>query len=447
MMTQHSESPSDVAAFHAAYDHLKPALPGAGWLRELRHVAMTRFLSLGLPGRRAEQWRYADLSPLRKGSFSPVTLAQETEQARIDAAAVPGLDGPRLVFINGRFQRALSRMEGLPADLAPQSLREVLITGGGSLRDLITDLRDGDAFDQLNTAMMSEGVVIDVPKGLKVETPVEIVYLVDDADDRAAHLRVVVRLGEGASLKLIESFKGDDSRFFTNLITQTTIADDAHLTLIRRQHEGAGTVHISRIYATLGRGALAVHHLATGGQSARHELRADFTTEGGDVRYQGIQLARPHQTLDTLTFLDHAVPDCTSDQAYRGVLAADAVASFQGKVLVRRDAQKTDAKQKSDSLLLDRSATSNAKPELEIYADDVQCAHGSTVGELSTDQLFYLMARGLSPLEAKAMLVEAFIAALCDGVPDEAARNAFIETARGWLQDPDVPALAVKEAS
>ncbi|GEQ98726.1 Fe-S cluster assembly protein SufD [Iodidimonas gelatinilytica] len=436
---------SDISGFQKAYDTTRPALPGGGWLQELRHIAMTRFMSLGLPGRKLESWRYADLKALRKTPFQPVTKAPEADIAAIEKAAIAGLDAPRLVFVNGRFSRPLSRLHTLPADLAPKSLRDVLMLGGGSIRDLVMDLRDGDAFDQLNTAMMSEGVVIEVPEGMQVKTPIEIVYLVTDADNGAAHLRNVIRLGQGASLTVVESFAGDDSRFFTNQITQTTLADGADLTLLRRQHEGSGTVHVSRTYATLGKARFQMASIASGSASARHELRADVTTEGGHVGYEGIQLARAGQVLDTLTFMDHAVPSCTSTQTYRAVLAGQSKAAFQGKVLVRRDAQHTDARQKADSLLLDRAAEASTKPELEIYADDVQCAHGATVGELDADQVFYLMARGLAPDEARALLVEAFVAELCGNIANEPVRDAFLADARNWLTSANSAMDAPKE--
>ncbi len=430
MMTQ---TPSHIADFKRAYETAGPAFPGGKQLGGMRDQAMERFLSLGLPVRKAENWRYFDLTPLRDQAYSPALTLPTATLAMIDEAAVPGLEAPRLVFVNGRFSRTLSDMDRLPDTITCESLHQRLLDGDDTINRLGLDLADGDAFDQLNTAMLAEGLVIDVPDGVKVDQPLELVYLTSKADGLASHLRLVIRMGKGAELRLAETIIGDDSRAFTNLITQITLADDARLICTRRQLEGSQTVHVSRNHVTLGDALYELAQISTGGKSARHELLATFTSEGGHVEYKNVQLAGEGQIHDTLTLFDHAVPQCTSMQTYRGVLDKGSKASFQGKVLVRQDAQKTDARQKADSLILDRSAEANAKPELEIYADDVQCAHGATVGELSQDQLFYLNSRGLSPREAKAVLVEAFIAELCESVEPEPVRNAFLADARTWL--------------
>lgn len=430
MMTQTS---SHITDFKRAYETAGPAFPGGKQLETMRDQAMERFLSLGFPVRKAENWRYADLSPLREAAYAPALTLPTATQDMVNGIAIPDLGGLRLVFINGRFSRTLSDIDVLPDGVICDSLHQRLLDDDGAIDALNLDLTDGDAFDQLNTAMLAEGLVIDVPDGVKPDKPLELVYLTNKADGLASHLRLVIRLGKGAELRLVETITGDDSRAFTNLITQVTLADGARLVAARRQIEGGQTVHVSRNHVTLGNSLYELAQIVTGGKSARHELLATFTAEGGHVDYKNVQLAGEAQTHDTQTLFDHAVPYCTSTQSYRGVLDQGSKASFQGKVLVRPNAQKTDARQKADSLILDRSAEANAKPELEIYADDVQCAHGATVGELDQDQLFYLAARGLSPREARAVLVEAFIAELCEAIESEPIRNAFLSDAHSWL--------------
>lgn len=423
----------DSTAFESAWEAAKPGLPGGGWLQEMRLVAFNRYKTLGLPGAKAENWRYADLKPLRRAPFGSETELREIDGNLLEANGVDGLDGPRFVFVNGRLSLAHSRMGGLPEGLTVRGLRQTLTFGGQSLAPIFADLAGGDAFDQLNTALMGDGCLIEARPGIRCEQPIEILHLAAGDDHKAVHVRNIIRLHDGASLTVIESFGGEDAPHFVHDLSQILLSDGADLKLYRRQRQGRRLSHLARSYVTLGAARFHLTSLNMGGASAREEVRVDFTCPKGEADLDVIQLAGGGQTLDCNLLVDHAEPACASRQRYRGVVAADGRASIEAKVLVRRDAQKTDARQHLKSLLLDRTAEANAKPELEIYADDVLCAHGATAGEIDADQQFYLESRGLDPEAARALLIEAFVADLLDAVSNESLRAECLGDVRGWL--------------
>jgi len=401
-----------------SFEDARGRLPGGSGVAALRQGAIERFAALGLPGRKVEEWRYADLKPLARTAFVPANDAGAIDESALDSLRIAGIDGPVLVFVNGRFDRSRSRIEDT-AGLSVRSLAESIAEEEDSLAPRLAELDEADALVQLNTAMMVDGYVIDIAAGTRLDQKVQILSYVTGAEGAAAHLRNLIRVGDGAHAEIVETYGGDETGYFVNAVSQVSLADGAELALCRRQREGRSAVHLGRSFVTMGAATLDVTTLSSGAASARQELRVEFTSQDGKLRYDGIQLAAGKQTLDTRTIMDHAQGRTESDQRYRGVLAAGGRGAFEGKVLVRRHAQKTVAEQQSASLLLDRSAEADAKPELEIYADDVKCAHGSTVGELDADQFFYLVSRGLSPEQAKAVLVEAFVAELLGEVESD----------------------------
>lgn len=434
-----ARAPFDISPFVSAFETVRGDLPGSDWVPRLRAGAIERFAALGLPGRKAEEWRYTDLKPLNDRAFAPANDRGAIDPEALAALRIDEADGPLLVFVDGMLDHGASQIADLPAGVSVKSFADALSDddgeGDGQARAALEDLSDTDALAQLNTAMMRDGAIIEIADGAGVDRPIQIVHHAAGGDGAAAHIRNLIRLGDGASAKIVETYAGGDGATMTNAVTQIALAKDAALELATRQRQGPNALHIAKTVARLGRNArLSASALAYGGRSARHELRVTVAEEGAHIAFAGVQLAAPRQSLDLLTHFDHAVGGAISDQAYRGVLQARARASFQGKVLVRRDAQLTDAQQQSDSLLLARTAEANAKPELEIYADDVKCAHGSTVGELSADQIFYLTARGVAPEEAKALLTEAFVTQVLDRIAIAPVRAAFVAEARDWLR-------------
>lgn len=414
------------------FEDLRGRLPGRTEVKALRQSAIERFAALGLPGRKVEEWRYADLKPLSRTAFAPANDAEAIDEAALDSLRIGELEGPVLVFVNGRFDRARSRLEEA-AGLRVRSLAEVIAEEEDSLAKRLAGLDEADALIQLNTAMMADGYVIDIAPDTRLDHTVQILFYMTGADGAAAHMRSLVRVGKEARARIVETYGGDETAYLVNAVSQISLADGATLELRRRQKEGRNAVHLARSFVSMDAANLDVGTLSLGAASARQELRVDFTSEGGQARFDGIQLAAGKQVLDTRTFMDHRQGHSESEQRYRGVLAAGARGAFEGKVLVRRHAQKTVAEQQSASLLLDRTAEADAKPELEIYADDVKCAHGSTVGELDADQLFYLTSRGLSPEQAKTILVEAFVAELLGESANDPLATALRADMRSWM--------------
>lgn len=420
-----------VAAWEAARDHL----PGdADWTRDLRGAAIDRFRTLGLPNPRMEAWKYTKLSPLNQAAFVPAEGPEIISGRDVGDLVIEGLDGPELVFVNGRWDGDLSRTVDLPDGCRLVDLAEALAADDAEVRALLSAVHDDDALTQLNTAMMRDGFLLHVAGGVTLDAPLQVIHVAHEAARQAAHTRLLVVLEAGAAATVIETFAGDDDAYWTNTVLQARIGENAALTHWKRQREGRNAVHVARGFVHLDAGArYRSLTLSTGAEIARNETRVAMAGPAADARLAGVQLARSGQSLDTLTFVDHAVADTTSGQTFKAVLARQAKTAFQGKVLVQPDAQHTDARQSSNNLLLDRSAEANTKPELEIYADDVQCAHGATVGELSADALFYLTSRGLDPEAARALLVDAFIADVLEAIEDETVRQAFAADAAGWM--------------
>ncbi|MBK1637475.1 Fe-S cluster assembly protein SufD [Rhodothalassium salexigens DSM 2132] len=392
------------------------AFAGLGGASAQRRAAYDRFRSLGLPSRRQEDWKYTDLAGLDRARLAPAATGPAV------SAPVAGLDGPLLVLTNGRVDADASRMGDLPAGLEIVTDGEPASTGADN------------ALAALNAAFAPQAVHVRVADGAAIDRPLQLLYRVTDADACAAHVRVRVALGARAALTLVERFEGDASAYWQNQVLD--VAGETGSTLIHAlfQAEGPRSVHSGLTRVALAGGArYRRFDLQTGAEIARNEVHVAATEAGAHADIRVAQMARAGQSLDTRSYLDHRVADTTSDQGARAVVDAQGRTAFQGKVHVARDAQRTDAQQQSKAILLDETAEANTKPELEIYADDVVCAHGATVGQLDAAALFYLVQRGLPLAEAKALLIEAFVADLFGDLDDDTLRDAFVAAAQVWF--------------
>lgn len=417
------------AGFLARYEGLKDLLPGARrpWLNTLRADAAAHFATSGLPTRRVEAWKYTDLAPIAQASFAEPLTA-------VDSAVklAPALAGARAVFVDGRFRADLSTLAGLGFSL--RSLALHLGETEGRLGALARPATE--PFAALNTMLFEDGLLVDVPDGVdggvlelqSVATPSERPF--------AFHPRHLIRLGRGAKLAILERAQASGAaRYLHNPIFEIEIAEGASLTHGRIQQEAAGAFHLSTIYATVAAGGTYDNFtVAAGALLARNEIHAALIGPGATCHMNGAQLVGDGQTADTTTSLDHAAPGCASRQTYKTVLTGRSRGVFQGKILVRRPAQKTDGYQMNQALLLSDDAEMDSKPQLEIYADDVKCSHGATVGALDPDQLFYLRARGIPAMRARAILVEAFLHEAVETVSNETLRAALLQAVDGWWQ-------------
>ncbi len=420
----------------------KAGLPGgcAAWLGTVRARALERFADLGFPTRRVEQWKFTDLRPLSRTAFAPAPR-RANGIARDDVAAYEpdGLECHLMVFVDGYFRADLSRVGGLPAGARLTSLAEALDAEPGLLEEHFAGAGgDGEQpFVALNTAFMADGAVLMLDDGVALERPVHLLFVGTAGEaPGAAHVRNVVVAGAGSSATVIETYAAPaPAVYWTNAVTDVVAGAGAAIRHVKLQAESRDAFHVAATRATLaGNSVYDNFTAALGGRLARNEIDAVLDGEGAECRLGGVTLARGRQHLDTTTLIDHAKPDCVSDEHYRSVLDDSAHGVFQGRIVVRPGAQKTNANQLNKNLLLSRAAQVDSKPELEIRADDVKCSHGATTGESDADALFYLRSRGIGAELARSLLIEAFVSEIVDSVEDAGLRAHLWGAVAGWLR-------------
>jgi Fe-S cluster assembly protein SufD len=411
-------------SFLHRYEGLADRLPGARnpHVRALRDAAAETLRAGGLPSRRVEAWRYTDLNPMLRAEF---------REALTEVDSTPGLPpsraSHRAVFVDGRFRADLSLLDGLPgtaalsdvlADVAPR-----LNTVAAAAQPMVT----------LNTLLFEDGLVLDVAEGVEAGR-LELLSIASGEAPITFHPRHLIRLARGASLTLIESaISPAGTRHLHNPVFEIEVAQDAKLSHIRVQQESETAYHLAHIGVRVAEGGIYDGFvLNAGGSISRSETHLALEGPRAAAHLNGAQLVADGQLADTTTALDHVAPNCASRQTVKTVLAGRSRGVFQGKILVRREAQKTDGYQMNQALLLSDEAEIDSKPQLEIYADDVKCSHGATAGALDPDSLFYLRARGIPADTARAMLVRAFLQEAVEIVEDEAAREALEDAVAHW---------------
>ncbi|NNG03098.1 MAG: Fe-S cluster assembly protein SufD [Inquilinus sp.] len=408
-------------------------LPGGGlaWADALRTNGLARFRALGVPSRKVESWKYTDVRKLAARDYAPAPAHVDGLSAvlrdEVEAAAAAEHS---LVFVNGGLRRDLSKTGGLPNGATLESTGELLAAGDALLAEQLGRVGDADdqAFLSLNAALMRDGFVLRLAPDTVVEAPIRVAFLTDHADGPVAtHPRNLVVVGDNAQATLVEIHRGlNGVEYFSNAVTEISVGAGARLHHYKLQDEGDAALHLANSPVRLGRDTTYDSFiLSFGALMARNDIRAELAAPGIDCRLSGAYVARGRQHMDTTTAIDHAVPDCRSREVYAGVLDDQARGVFQGKIVVRRDAQRTDGHQLNRALLLSKGAEIDSKPELEIYADDVKCSHGATAGEIDADALFYLRARGIDADVARALLIEAFLMESLQEVQVEAVREEF----------------------
>lgn len=427
----HLDNPEISKGFEA----VKSSLPGADqtWLVKLRSDAMSRFTSCGIPGPKVEEWKYTNLTFLANENFE--LSAQAGQQAEIkvlfDRAHLEHIDGPVVVFVNGHIHPDFSSYpEGEGVEFA------VFSENPQTLRHSLTPSEQSTALNNLNRAMVTDGYSLNIAAGVTLPKPVQIIHIVTSATHmKLLPVRSQITAGKASKARIIETFIGtENERYWCHMISEVTLAQEADLSLIQFQLQGKQAIHMTELHTEVADKARFGHiSLQLGAETSRTELINSFTGEFAEIELRGAYLGRIKQSHDIFTQINHDLPNCNSNQLFRGVLDEGGKSAFQGKVIVARDAQKTNADQSNKNLLLSRKAEANAKPELLIYADDVKCSHGATVGELDPDQLFYLRSRGLDETAAKGLLVEAFVAEVFDGLDDEILKDRFKDSCAKWL--------------
>ena len=400
--------------YYQDHRRIENTLPGrkVPWLARLRSEALERFMAHGFPSSREENWKYIDQLPLKRRHFRPARAERPLSKDDL----VPYLPDDharwRMVFVNGRFAPSLSRLEGLPAGVTVAGLAATLEHEPAMLEPYLGRYADinGQGFGALNTAFMNDGAYIRLGPGAIAEEPVHLVYVASGAGDSVAHVRNLVVAGENSQGTLVETYLSlDDESCFTNVITEVISAQGAHLAHYKLGQESVRTLHMAGIYIHQGRDSqYAACNVAGDGQWVRNDLNVVLDGEGGDCTLNGLYFTAAHQQVEHHTRIDHRAGHGTSRQLYKGVMDDHSRGIFSGRVVVHPNAQKTDARQTNNNLLLSENAEAVSRPQLEIYADDVKCAHGSTVGYLDEEALFYLRSRALDEDHARNLLVYAF---------------------------------------
>jgi Fe-S cluster assembly protein SufD len=404
------------------------------WLAEARGAALARFRALGLPTARHEDWRFTRLAAL---SAVPFARAPDADPAAAAAllSGVPVPGAPCLVFVNGRFAPALSSRGALPKGAILSSLAEALRQAPEKVRPHLGRLAKGDdhAFIAANAALFEDGGFVLLPRGTTIGPPLALVFVADAAAGPAAiHPRTLIVAEEGSRATVEELFLGRGPSL-TNAVTEIVLADGAQIEHVRLQVEAAEAFHVGVVHAVQGAEAsLAAHAFTLGARLSRSELRARLQGEGGRVAANGLAMADGARVADNFSWVEHAVPRCTTTESYKGILDGAARGVFSGRIRVLPGAQKTNAYQMSSNLLLSEDAIVDAKPQLEIFADDVKCGHGGTVGQLDAAALFYLRSRGVAEAEARSLLIWAFASEMVGlvGAPSLRARAKNLVAAR-----------------
>ncbi len=425
-------------ALAQAFSQARGRLPGDGAIAAQRAAAFDVFAKTGLPHRRIEDWKYTDLRALMREAkplAAPPDAAAKA-RAKTAGALLGDVETRRLVFVDGAFVAELSDVAGLEPGLAVGSLAEALSNGDPMLSSHLGKLAPAsDAAVALNTALMGDGAVIRIASGSTIERPIHLLFVASDKP-AATFTRSLVVVEEGARVMLIESHEGPaGSDYQVNAALEIFVGDEAHVDHVKIIGEGADALHVSTLAAAIGaRARFNAFTFTAGGAVVRNQLFLKFDGEDTVAGIRGATLIKGRQHADTTLVADHAARGCQSREMFKTVLDGEAHGVFQGRIIVRPHAQKTDAKMMTRALLLSERAEADNKPELEIFADDVQCGHGATAGALDDDLKFYLMARGIPQAEAEALLIRAFLGEAIEGIEHAGLREALMDAVVAWLE-------------
>ena len=422
------------------FKNVNSSLAGDDWASKLRLGAMTRFEMLGLPHRRIEAWKYTDLrnklSEISPPVLAPVETIDETSLSEALGADLEALQCYRLVFVDGHFDAARSDMAALARHIDVASLKDLLSAPPQWLMEQLGKVNPPDeeeAVIALNTAFMSDGAILRISEGVKLDKPVHIIHV-----NRAAHsiaMCNMILVGEGADVTLLESHVHSSAASGEhNSVTELSLGANARVRHIKFQNESGEALHLSSWMVRIGEGSdYRAFQFSVGAKISRNQIFVKFAGEGAYADISGALMLWRSQHCDTTLIVDHGVPSCISRETFKAVLDDNSRGIFQGKLVVRPHAQKSDAKQMARALLLSDRAEFDAKPELVIFADDVMCGHGATSGQIDEDLLFYLRSRGISEDRARTLLILAFVGEALELVEEEEIRKILNNIAGNWL--------------
>jgi Fe-S cluster assembly protein SufD len=420
---------------HLLTDHRQFESNGASespdWLKRLRAAAMASFVEQGFPGTDREEWRFTNIAPLAKQEFSHSPKHDYPSLTR-DALAQYAIEKNEhlFVFVNGHFAAELSAIGGLPREASVFTLASPEVREHAELQRHLARHADSDmnAFAALNTAFLSDGLFVEIPRGVTIASPIHVLNIAIHAAEeppRAAYPRVIIAAAADSAATVVESFVAADERIsFTNAVTEIILADRSSIDYVKIQNENAGSFHMHTLSAEQhAESRLNMFSLAIGGAIARSEIRVNLEGEKADCNLNGLYMADGTQLTDHHTFIHHKVPECTSHELFKGILDGNARAVYNGKVFVDAVAQKTDSKQTNRNLMLSETATVDTQPQLEIFADDVKCTHGATVGGMNETIVFYLKSRGIGGITARGIVTIGFAAEATEKIVHTTSRS------------------------
>ena len=414
------------------------------WLREGRERALQRFTAKGFPTQRDEAWKYTNLAQLERLNFRvPAAADALPEPAYVEGLRYSGADTRDLVFVNGSFVADLSATGQWADGVLVTSLAEALQAPTEALTQLLNSEPAG-RFAALNTAFMHDGAYLNIADGVTLEQPIHLLFIATQTAEPIVQCpRIVITAGSHARVSVIESYIGlPDAANFTNALTHIVAADGAHIEHYKVQKESPAAYHIGNLHAQLHADSnVQCYSISVGARLARHDMQFNMAGAGACAGLFGLFMGAQRQHVDHHTRVDHLVANTQSEENFRGILDGHARGVFNGKVVVHADAQHTDAAQSNKNLLLSDNAEVDTKPELEIYADDVKCAHGATVGQLDENAMFYLLSRGIDGDTARGLLTYAFVAEIIDRINFLPLRQRLATEILGHM-----PAAATLEA-
>jgi Fe-S cluster assembly protein SufD len=394
------------------------------WLAATRGRGLETFCELGFPTPRDEDWRFTSVAPIAQTPFVLATNGLSlVGPGHLDRFRWLDETAATLVFINGRYIASASDLHRVPRAVKVGSLANAVAEPGNDIETHLAQVatQNRHAFTALNTAFLADGGFISVPESVVLDAPIHLLFVStgDRGRPAMAHPRVLILMGANSQASVVESYVGvGASDYFTNTVTEIVASDHARLDHYKLQHEATDSVHMAGMYINAARtSTVACHSISLGGSFVRNDIVVTLNGSGAECTLNGLYLADGRTLVDNHTTIDHAQPHCSSRELYKGILGDHARAVFNGKIVVRPDAQKTDAKQTNKALLLSEDAQINTKPQLEIFANDVRCTHGAAVGQMDDEALFYLRARGLGEQHARRILIRAFAADVLNRLP------------------------------
>lgn len=420
----------DTAVYLEQFNRVEKQAGQPAWIFPLRKAGMAHFAEAGFPTTQDEDWRYTNVAPIAKLAFRPLFegKVEGLTLGRVGEFTFGKLDSCRLVFVNGHFVPELSSLASPGAGITATNLATALKDHSTILEaHLARYAAEGsNAFTSLNTAFFQDGGFVHVPRGVAASRPVHLMFIATGKDPVASpQPRNLILAEDGSRLTVLETYVSTGTApYFTNAVTELVAGENAVVEHVKFQDESLAAFHVAAIHANLGRGSnVRLHSIATGARLSRNNIRTKLDGEGLECVLNGLYITRKDQLADHHMVVEHAKPHGNSHEYYNGILDGRSKGVFHGRILVRQVAQKTDAKQTNKNLLLSDDATIDTKPQLEIYADDVKCTHGATIGQLNDESIFYLRTRGIGAKTARRMLIHAFAGEIIERIQHEAVRE------------------------